>query len=163
MPIQSKLSRLAFQDHGECTCQQIPTNPNLSAAIDSADKIDGHLAHSRLLDQQPIDDSEQFSFSAISKEDVKKAIGNLPDDFRLIVVLSLLEGFSYQEIADIAGIHLETVRSKLHQGRRLMQRELLGQVACEGNYSIPQTESGAEERVSDQRSDNNVDSDFTRS
>ena len=89
---------------------------NLPAVIGDTDEIDRHLLNSRSVDQQPIDESGRVPLSAISEDDVKKAIGDLPDDFRLIVVLSLLEGFSCREIADIAGINLETVRFKLHQG-----------------------------------------------
>ena len=57
-------------------------------------------------------------------DEVKKAIETLPDDFRLVVVLSFLEGFSYQEIADITDLQLGTVKSRLHRGRKLLQKEL---------------------------------------
>ena len=61
---------------------------------------------------------------ATSTEGEKKAIENLPDDFRLVAVLSFLEGFSYQEIAEIADLQLGTVKSRLHRGRKLLQRQL---------------------------------------
>jgi RNA polymerase sigma-70 factor (ECF subfamily) len=104
--------------------------------VTDADDIDGYLIHSRSGNRQPIDYSEQVPFSTISIDDVKNAIRNLPDNFRLIVVLSLLEDFSYQEIADIAGINLETVRSRLYHGRKLMQREICDHVACESSCSM---------------------------
>ncbi len=47
-----------------------------------------------------------------------------PDDFRLVAVLSFLEGFSYQEIAEIADLQLGTVKSRLHRGRKLLQKQL---------------------------------------
>jgi RNA polymerase sigma-70 factor (ECF subfamily) len=72
----------------------------------------------------------------MSSDDVKNAIRNLPDDFRLIVVLSLLEGFSYQEIAEITGFPLNAVRSRLHRGRRLLQKRLFDQDVCEGDYGM---------------------------
>lgn len=109
---------------------------NPSAVMNNADEIDGYLLHSQTVNQQSIDESEQVPFSRMSSDDARNAIGNLPDDFRLIVVLSLLEGFSYQEVADIACIDLETVRSRLRRGRKLMQRELFDKVACEGNYNV---------------------------
>ena len=108
----------------------------LPARMSDTDEIDRNSLHSWPMDQQPIADYDQVPFSASSEDDFKKAIRNLPNDFRLIVVLSLLEGFSYQEIAEIAGINLETVRSGLCQGRKLVQRELCDHVACEGNYSM---------------------------
>ncbi len=55
---------------------------------------------------------------------MKRAIEGLPEDFRLVVVLSFLEGFSYQEIADIADLQLGTVKSRLHRGRKLLQKAL---------------------------------------
>ena len=58
-------------------------------------------------------------------DDVKKAIDELPEDFRIVVVLSFIEGFSYQEIAEIADLQLGTVKSRLHRGRKLLQKELL--------------------------------------
>jgi RNA polymerase sigma-70 factor (ECF subfamily) len=42
-----------------------------------------------------------------------------------VVVLSFIEGFSYQEIAEIADLQLGTVKSRLHRGRKLLQKELL--------------------------------------
>ncbi len=111
-------------------------SPDLSTAINNADEIDGYFAYSRWMSRQPIDHFGNVPFSAISEDDVRKAIAALPDDFRLIVVLSLLENFSYREIADIVDINLETVRSKLHQGRKLMQKELFDLVGCENNHII---------------------------
>ncbi len=107
-----------------------------SAVTDSTERIDGFLVHFRLMNVQPVDDSGQVPLSSISKDDVKRAIGNLHDNFKLIVVLSLLEGFSYQEITDITGIPLEAVRSRLHLGRKLMQRELFDHLVSEGNYKM---------------------------
>jgi RNA polymerase sigma-70 factor, ECF subfamily len=112
-------------------------SPSLSVAINSTDEIDGYLVFSRWINHRPIDDSVQFPFSAISQDHVKEAIRELPNDIRLMVVLSLLVGFSYREIAYISGINLETVKSRLHQGRKLMQRELFDHVECEGKYDLP--------------------------
>ena len=99
-------------------------SPGLSLAKNNADEIDDYFVHFKSENQQPVDDSGQIPFSAISEDDVKKAIGDLPDYFRLIVVLSLQEGFSYQEIADITGAQLEDVRFRLHQGRKLIRESL---------------------------------------
>jgi RNA polymerase sigma-70 factor (ECF subfamily) len=74
--------------------------------------------------------SGQFLTSAISVDDVEQAITDLPDHLKLIVVLSLVEGFSYRNIADIAGIAVETVRARLYQGRTLMRRALVDHVAA---------------------------------
>jgi RNA polymerase sigma-70 factor (ECF subfamily) len=55
---------------------------------------------------------------------VNREIDSLPDEFRTVAVLALLEGFSYQEIADIAGLELGTVKSRLFRGRKLLQKKL---------------------------------------
>jgi RNA polymerase sigma-70 factor (ECF subfamily) len=98
----------------------------LPAAINSVDEIEGFLVYSPRMNQQSTNHSAQVPFSAISESDIKKAIKNLPDNLRLIVILSLLESFSYREITEIAGINLEAVRSKLSHGLKLMQRDLFG-------------------------------------
>ena len=109
----------------------------LSTVENNADGIDGYLMYSRWLDRQPIDDFGKNPISTISEEAVKKAVGSLPNDAKLIVVLVLLEGFSYRETAEITNRNLETVISRLHQGRKLMQRELFGLVECEGENDMP--------------------------
>jgi RNA polymerase sigma-70 factor (ECF subfamily) len=56
--------------------------------------------------------------------EVKAAIEALPDNFRLAVLLADVEGFSYKEIADILDIPIGTVMSRLHRGRKALQRRL---------------------------------------
>jgi len=69
--------------------------------------------------------AEEEVLDRITDDDVKQAIESLPEQFRLAVVLSDIEGFSYKEIAEIMGTPLGTVMSRLHRGRRAMQRTLL--------------------------------------
>lgn len=57
-------------------------------------------------------------------DDVRRAIDTLPEDFKEVVVLSFLEDYSYQEIAEIVGLQLGTVKSRIHRGRKLLQKEL---------------------------------------
>jgi RNA polymerase sigma-70 factor (ECF subfamily) len=69
--------------------------------------------------------AEEEVLDRITDVDVKGAIDSLPEQFRLAVVLSDIEGFSYKEIAEIMEVPLGTVMSRLHRGRRAMQRTLL--------------------------------------
>ncbi len=110
--------------------------PGPLTAKNIVDKTDESWEFSHWENQYPNVNSVQDAFSAISEDHVRKTIGNLPRDIRLIVVLSLLEEFSYQEIADIAGLNLETVKSRLQKGRGLMQRELFDHVVCKGKDNI---------------------------
>jgi RNA polymerase sigma-70 factor (ECF subfamily) len=58
--------------------------------------------------------------------EVKEAIESLPESFRMAVLLADVEGFSYKEIAEILDIPIGTVMSRLHRGRKALQRELYG-------------------------------------
>lgn len=88
------------------------------------DDIDDNFLYGQLADINPGKNPEEQLFAKIFDDDVKKAIEELPDDFRLVVVLSFLERFSYQEIADIVDLQLGTVKSRLHRGRKLLQKKL---------------------------------------
>ncbi|MFC3399155.1 sigma-70 family RNA polymerase sigma factor [Microbacterium amylolyticum] len=72
---------------------------------------------------------------------VKDALQDLPDDFRMVVYLADVEGFAYQEIADIMKSPIGTVMSRLHRGRRLLREKLRGYAAERG---IVAAETGAE-------------------
>jgi RNA polymerase sigma-70 factor, ECF subfamily len=74
--------------------------------------------------------AETEALDHLPDSDVKDALQRLPEDFRLAVYLADVEGFSYKEIADIMGTPIGTVMSRLHRGRRGLQR-LLGDYARE--------------------------------
>ncbi len=57
-------------------------------------------------------------------DDVAAALASLPPDFRAAVVLCDIEGLSYEEIAEIMGAKLGTVRSRIHRGRALLRTAL---------------------------------------
>lgn len=55
---------------------------------------------------------------------VRRVIADLPVEFREIVILREMEGFSYKEIADLAGVPIGTVMSRLARARKLLQKRL---------------------------------------
>src|SRR5205823_5026433 len=59
-----------------------------------------------------------------TETDVKEAIESLPEQFRMAVLLADVEGFSYKEIAEILDIPIGTVMSRLHRGRKALQKAL---------------------------------------
>jgi len=68
---------------------------------------------------------EEELLEKVLDEDVQHAIEELPHDYRMVVLLADLEGFSYKEIADILEIPVGTVMSRLYRGRRLLEEALL--------------------------------------
>jgi RNA polymerase sigma-70 factor (ECF subfamily) len=68
--------------------------------------------------------TEDRVLDGLVESDIKAAIEELPENFRLPVLLADLEGFSYKEIADILDIPIGTVMSRLHRGRKAMQKRL---------------------------------------
>ncbi len=93
-------------------------------AVD-VDDIDDNYLYNMLADGKPNQNPEQQLFAKLFDDDIRRAIEDLPDDFRVVVVLSFLEGFSYQEIAEIIDLQLGTVKSRLHRGRKILQKQLL--------------------------------------
>jgi RNA polymerase sigma-70 factor (ECF subfamily) len=68
--------------------------------------------------------AEESLMEMLPDDDVKAALEGLPDNFRLPVVLADVEGFSYKEIAEMLEIPIGTVMSRLHRGRKAMQKAL---------------------------------------
>ena len=68
--------------------------------------------------------AEESLMEMLPDDEVKRALEDLPDNFRLPVILADVEGFSYKEIADMLEIPIGTVMSRLHRGRKAMQKAL---------------------------------------
>ncbi|MGZ5416607.1 MAG: RNA polymerase sigma factor SigE [Nocardioides sp.] len=75
----------------------------------------------------------------IFDDDVENALAALPPDFRAAVVLCDIEGLSYEEIADVLGLKLGTVRSRIHRGRSMLRKALAHRAPAVGRsrYSGP--------------------------
>ncbi|MDQ3985747.1 MAG: sigma-70 family RNA polymerase sigma factor [Actinomycetota bacterium] len=67
---------------------------------------------------------ENIVLDSLVDSDILQAIDELPEQFRLAVVLSDVEGFSYAEMAEIMDVPLGTVMSRLHRGRKALQKRL---------------------------------------
>jgi len=68
--------------------------------------------------------AEDEVMDLFTDSDVKAAVESLPESFRLAVLLADVEGFSYKEIAEILDIPIGTVMSRLHRGRKALQKAL---------------------------------------
>jgi len=98
-------------------------------------------------------DPEKSLATRLAGSQIREALERLPEDFRMVVVLADLEGFSYREIADQVGCPIGTVMSRLHRGRRLMRGHLidlgrqLGLVGEASSSSAEETEDAGADRV----------------
>ena len=68
--------------------------------------------------------AESEVLEQIPDEDVQRALEALPEGFRMAVLLADIEGFSYKEIAEIMDVPIGTVMSRLHRGRKALQKAL---------------------------------------
>jgi RNA polymerase sigma-70 factor (ECF subfamily) len=68
--------------------------------------------------------AEDEVLDLFTEGEIKDALEALPEQFRLAVLLADVEGFSYKEIADILDIPIGTVMSRLHRGRKALQKTL---------------------------------------
>ncbi len=68
--------------------------------------------------------------------DVESALAELPPDFRAAVVLCDVEGLSYEEIADVLGVKMGTVRSRIHRGRALLRKALAHRAPTGGRVRV---------------------------
>ncbi len=72
-------------------------------------------------------DSVSVAQEGLLREEIAAALDELPEDYRVMIVLADVEELSYKEIADAVGVPIGTVMSRLHRARKLMQKRLLNQ------------------------------------
>jgi RNA polymerase sigma-70 factor (ECF subfamily) len=70
-------------------------------------------------------DPESEILQDMMDADVKRALDSLPHDYKMVVLLADIEGFSYKEIAEILDCPVGTVMSRLYRGRKMLERTLL--------------------------------------
>jgi RNA polymerase sigma factor (sigma-70 family) len=94
-------------------------------------------ADQRMPGRVPSPDSQVAD--AMLDDDVEDALAALPPEFRAAVVLCDIEGLSYDEIADVLGVKLGTVRSRIHRGRKMLRSALAHRAPGAGRvrYSGP--------------------------
>jgi RNA polymerase sigma-70 factor (ECF subfamily) len=80
--------------------------------------------------------AEDELLDLLTESEVREALESLPEQFRLAVLLADVEGFAYKEIAEILDIPIGTVMSRLHRGRRALQKRLYEFAADRGLVDV---------------------------
>ena len=76
-------------------------------------------------DRTDTSDLEDRMFRELIDDDISNALEELPEDFRTVVLLCDVEGFTYEEIANMLDVPIGTIRSRLHRGRNLLKAQLV--------------------------------------
>ncbi len=94
---------------------------------DVEDVEDLYLYHrlSRNGSPDPGRSAEDEALESFTDDEVKSALESLPEAFRMAVLLADVEGFSYKEIAEITDVPIGTVMSRIHRGRKALQKALI--------------------------------------
>jgi len=109
------------------------------------DDVEELFLYKRLgsIDQSQLSSSaEDQMLELFTDDEVKGALESLPEDFRIPVLLSDVDGFSYKEIAEMLEIPIGTVMSRLHRGRKAMQKMLYEYARERGLIVEPVTVEG---------------------
>jgi RNA polymerase sigma-70 factor, ECF subfamily len=94
--------------------------------VEGPDDFDEWFLFDRLGSRSVQRSAEEDVLDGIPDAEVKAALESIPENFRMAVLLADVEGFSYKEIAEIMDVPIGTVMSRLHRGRKALEKALYG-------------------------------------
>lgn len=110
----------------------------------SLDDVEDYYLYTHLIDsgiQPSASRPEEEVLASITDDDVLRALEALSVEFREVVLLADVEGFSYREIAEIMDIPVGTVMSRLHRARRRLHQSLVGTPIASGRADGDRTDA----------------------
>jgi RNA polymerase sigma-70 factor, ECF subfamily len=112
------LSRLAIDRH-RAAGREVP--------LEDPNELDRFSLYERITDEDPLPYSDHLHDDFLARfpdEDVRRALLALPQAYRIPLVLLYVEDLTYRELAEVLGCPVGTVMSRLHRGRKALEREL---------------------------------------
>jgi RNA polymerase sigma-70 factor (ECF subfamily) len=112
------LSRLVIDRH-RAASREVP--------LEDAEELDRFSLYDRIADEDPMPYSDNLHDDFLTQfpdEEIRRALLALPQVYRLPLVLLYAEDLSYRELAEVLGCPVGTVMSRLHRGRKTLEREL---------------------------------------
>jgi RNA polymerase sigma-70 factor (ECF subfamily) len=109
--------------------------------LDGVDEFSLYKRMSDLKTSSGAGNPETEFLDGLVDSEVKDALGELPEKFRQVVLLDV-EGFSYKEIAEMVDIPIGTVMSRLHRGRKFLQKRLLDLAQQRGIAAVRTPQKG---------------------
>jgi RNA polymerase sigma-70 factor (ECF subfamily) len=112
------LSRLVI-DRRRISGREVP--------LEGPEDLERFSLYDRIVDEDPLPYSDRLHEDFLGQfrdEDVRGALVRIPEAYRVPLVLVYVEGLSYRELADVMGCPIGTVMSRLHRGRKVLEREL---------------------------------------
>ncbi len=112
------LSRLVV-DRRRASVREVP--------LEAPEDLDRFSLYDRIVDEDPLPYSDNLHADFLAQfrdEDVRRALVGIPEAYRVPLVLVYVEGLSYRELAQVLGCPIGTVMSRLHRGRKALERGL---------------------------------------
>jgi RNA polymerase sigma-70 factor (ECF subfamily) len=112
------LSRLVVDRH-RAAAREVP--------LEDPDELDRFSLYDRIADEDPLPYSDNLHDAFLAQfrdEEVRRALLALPQAYRVPLVLLYAEGLSYRELAQVLACPVGTVMSRLHRGRKALERAL---------------------------------------
>lgn len=108
----------------------------LGLSLDDPDSGDAVIGADRTVELSPAPADVAF-ISRLDTEEISAAMARLPEEYRTVCTLYFVDDLAYQEIAEIVGRPIGTVRSRLHRGRKLLMQSLMALAVERGLVSEP--------------------------